>query len=80
MNGVVHWLAQTPNGEGNIRNVIVVFDIGHEVFDEMPVPKSLEGMEHLNMEVAVKTYVFLCGRDRVTGVGAEHIDNAVEAM
>ena len=53
MNGVVHWLAQTPNGEGNIRNVIVVFDIGHEVFDEISVPKSLEGMEHLNMEVAV---------------------------
>ncbi|XP_050248382.1 F-box/kelch-repeat protein At3g06240-like [Quercus robur] len=52
MNGVVHWLAQTSNGEGNIRNLIVVFDIGHEVFDEMPVPKSLEGMEHLNMEVA----------------------------
>ncbi|KAM3697495.1 hypothetical protein ACJW31_06G116600 [Castanea mollissima] len=52
-NGVVHWLAQTPNDEGNIRNVIVVFDIGHEVFDEMPVPKSLEGMEHLNMEVGV---------------------------
>lgn len=51
MNGVVHWLAQTPNDEGNIRNVIVVFDIGHEVFDEMPVPKSVEGMEHLHMEV-----------------------------
>ena len=34
-----------------------------------------------NFEILLlKTYVFLRGRDRVNGVGVEHIDNVVEAM
>ena len=40
----------------------------------------LNFIDHNFEIVQQKTYVFLCGRDRVTGVGAEHIDDAVEAM
>jgi F-box interacting protein len=50
LNGAIHWLARTPL----FRNVIVVFDMGDEVFREMAVPKSLEGVEQdLNMGVVV---------------------------
>ena len=40
----------------------------------------LNFIDHNFEIVQQKTYVFLCGRNRVTGVGAEHIDDAVEAM
>ena len=68
LNGAVHWLGHTdpnikgkeddPNGKGKkdgiFRNVIVVFDMVHEVFNKvMAVPESLERVKHLRMGVAV---------------------------
>ncbi|XP_057506612.1 F-box protein At3g07870-like [Actinidia eriantha] len=41
VDGAAHWLAYTPTGEDDFRNLIVLFDMSSEVFREMPVPKSV---------------------------------------
>ena len=51
VNGALHWLAHTP--EDAHHNLIVSFDLGNEgndvVFNEVPVPKILEGAPPLSM-------------------------------
>ncbi|GFS45615.1 hypothetical protein Acr_00g0097050 [Actinidia rufa] len=41
VNGAAHWLASTLTGENNFRNLILLFDMSREVFQEMPVPESV---------------------------------------
>ncbi|GMY10223.1 F-box/kelch-repeat protein At3g23880-like [Fagus crenata] len=59
LKGAVHWFGHIdPNGKGKedgiFRNIIVVFDMVHEVFSKvMDVPESLERVKHLRMRVAV---------------------------
>ena len=59
LKGAVHWFGHIdPNGKGKedgiFRNIIVVFDMVHEVFSKvMAVPESLERVKHLRMRVAV---------------------------
>ncbi|XP_062152722.1 F-box/kelch-repeat protein At3g06240-like [Alnus glutinosa] len=53
LNGAVHWPAHTQRHQGAFRNVIVSFDMNDEAFREVAMPKSLQGVEHLNVTVAI---------------------------
>ncbi|GLT54809.1 hypothetical protein SLA2020_279760 [Shorea laevis] len=53
VNGAVHWPAHTPRRQGAFRNVIVWFNMKDEAFGEVGMPKSLQGLEDLNVTVAL---------------------------
>ena len=63
VNGSVHWLAETEKNirfdsddsddDDTFRNGIFTFDIGDEIFHEMAVPKCVELVYDLNMNLAV---------------------------
>ena len=53
VNGAVHWPAITPRCQGGFRNVIVSFDMKDEAFGEVGMPESLQGLEDLNVNVAL---------------------------
>ncbi|XP_059451108.1 F-box/kelch-repeat protein At3g06240-like [Corylus avellana] len=52
VNGVLHWLAHTWD-QAPFRNVIVSFNMKDEAFGELSMPKSLQGLENLNVTVAL---------------------------
>ncbi|KAM7495146.1 hypothetical protein LguiB_029755 [Lonicera macranthoides] len=43
VNGAVHWIAYDKHVEGGSPNLIVSFDMGEEVFNEMMLPDALSG-------------------------------------
>ncbi|XP_062152249.1 F-box/kelch-repeat protein At3g06240-like [Alnus glutinosa] len=53
LNGAVHWRVHTPSGQGDFRNVIVSLDMEDEAFGELAMPKSLEGVKFLDVNLAV---------------------------
>ncbi|XP_062153261.1 F-box/kelch-repeat protein At3g06240-like [Alnus glutinosa] len=53
VNGALHWPANTPLWQGAFRNVIVWFNMKDEAFGEVGMPKSLQGLEDLNVSVAL---------------------------
>ncbi|KAF3957205.1 hypothetical protein CMV_017754 [Castanea mollissima] len=60
VNGSVHWLAETEKNirfdsddDDTFRNGIFTFHIGDEIFHEMAVPKCVELVYDLNMNLAV---------------------------
>jgi hypothetical protein len=60
--------------------VIVVFDMGHEMFDELPVPESLERVEHLKMGVAVVDGSLALVPCHAIGLDGEVASNSVWVM
>ena len=84
LNGAVHWLGHTdPRGQkekGTFSNVIVVFNMGHEMFDELPVPESLERVEHLKMGVAVVDGSLALVPCHAIGLDGEVASNSVWVM
>ncbi|PIN15192.1 hypothetical protein CDL12_12169 [Handroanthus impetiginosus] len=54
LNGNVHWIAYRSNpGKAQTENLITVFDLSYEVFDEMPLPEELNNEVPFNLNVAV---------------------------
>ncbi|GLT54807.1 hypothetical protein SLA2020_279740 [Shorea laevis] len=53
VSGALHWSANTPPRQGAFRNVIVSFNMKDEAFGEVGMPKSLQGLEGLNVTVAL---------------------------
>jgi F-box interacting protein len=53
VNGALHWPANTPSWQRAFRNVIVWFNMKDEAFGEVGMPKSLQGLEDLNVSVAL---------------------------
>jgi F-box interacting protein len=56
VNGALHWSAHTPDHprkQSAYRNVIVWFNMKDEAFGEVGMPKSLQGLEDLNVIVAL---------------------------
>ncbi|XP_012065699.2 F-box/kelch-repeat protein At3g06240 [Jatropha curcas] len=71
VNGACHWLGTARNRD-SIRNMIVSFDLGKEVFWEMGVPNFLVGELYIDMEVAVlDEALMLVPFARVRCLGAE---------
>ncbi|GFS45522.1 hypothetical protein Acr_00g0096550 [Actinidia rufa] len=56
VNGAAHWLAYTPTGENDFRNLIVLFDMSREVFREMPVPESVYCMDGSMTETSLVAF------------------------
>jgi F-box interacting protein len=53
VNGALHWPANTRWSQCAFRNVIVWFNMEDEAFGEVGMPKSLQGLEDLNVSVAL---------------------------
>ncbi|XP_059450801.1 F-box/kelch-repeat protein At3g06240-like [Corylus avellana] len=53
LNVAFHWRVHTPRGQGAFRNVIVSLNMEDETFGEMAMPKSFEGLEYMNVNLAV---------------------------
>jgi F-box interacting protein len=53
VNGALHWPANTRWSQCAFRNVIVWFNMKDEAFGEVGMPKSLQGLEDLNVSVAL---------------------------
>ncbi|KAK6134391.1 hypothetical protein DH2020_031880 [Rehmannia glutinosa] len=54
VNGNVHWIAYRSNAmRAEVENVIIVFDMSNELFDEMPLPDTLTSELPYNLNTAV---------------------------
>ncbi|GLT67791.1 hypothetical protein SLA2020_400750 [Shorea laevis] len=53
VNRAIHWSANTPQRQCAFRNVIVSFNMKDEAFGEVAMPKSLQGLEDLDVTVAL---------------------------
>ncbi|CAK9158914.1 unnamed protein product [Ilex paraguariensis] len=53
VNGVVHWIANNRRFEFRFRSLIVSFDLGEEVFDEIVLPDALAGEIATNLSISV---------------------------